>query len=336
MDRGFHLPKWAARSERRNGKPRQGTLGLSPYHRRLLCEPLEDRRLLSIGAYPELPGMHLVDPNLDNLRGQVIYLDFDGAKDVNYNGPIKVNGFDVAAFKNLDPAAGSTTSTISTILTKLDDIYARSGVKFTTVKPQLPNMAYSTVYIGGNDAPFVSYGSFLGLAEDVDVGNVHADDSALVFSENVALGTATQTSYAAAVADTITHEVGHLLGYAHENDPRIEGPLGAVAATGTLTGSNSTDAVYTTANSWVSTSISITGAPSNAVIDYVTVHWNVDSNYTSDIRWHLANTSGSWTSSDYTMPKTGDDWLDGYSETSDSQRVLYPSSSCPANGTWRF
>ena len=31
-------------------KPRQNTFGLSPYHRRLLCEALEDRRLLSIAA----------------------------------------------------------------------------------------------------------------------------------------------------------------------------------------------------------------------------------------------------------------------------------------------
>ena len=48
MGRGFRFPKWATRCERRTSKPRQTTLGLSPYHRRLAMEPLEDRRLLSV------------------------------------------------------------------------------------------------------------------------------------------------------------------------------------------------------------------------------------------------------------------------------------------------
>ena len=47
MRRGFHLPRWAKRSERRISRSRQSALGLSPYHRRLHCEALEDRRLLS-------------------------------------------------------------------------------------------------------------------------------------------------------------------------------------------------------------------------------------------------------------------------------------------------
>ena len=48
MGRGFRFLKWATRSERRTSKPRQGMFGLSPHHRRLVCEPLEDRRLLSV------------------------------------------------------------------------------------------------------------------------------------------------------------------------------------------------------------------------------------------------------------------------------------------------
>jgi parallel beta-helix repeat protein len=48
MRRGLRFPKWAARTERRTGKQRRSAFGVSPYHRRLLCEPLEDRRLLSI------------------------------------------------------------------------------------------------------------------------------------------------------------------------------------------------------------------------------------------------------------------------------------------------
>ena len=53
MGRGLRFPKWAAQSERRNCRSRQTTLGPSVYHRRLMCEALEDRRLLSIGS-PQL------------------------------------------------------------------------------------------------------------------------------------------------------------------------------------------------------------------------------------------------------------------------------------------
>jgi autotransporter-associated beta strand protein len=43
------FPKWAGRSGRRNSKRRRSTLGLSPFHRRLACEALEVRTLLSVG-----------------------------------------------------------------------------------------------------------------------------------------------------------------------------------------------------------------------------------------------------------------------------------------------
>jgi hypothetical protein len=49
MGRVLRSLKWAPRSEGRAGKPRQHHLGRSPYHRRLLCEALEARTLLSVG-----------------------------------------------------------------------------------------------------------------------------------------------------------------------------------------------------------------------------------------------------------------------------------------------
>ena len=45
----LRFPKWAVRSKPRNGKPRRSTLGLSSYHRRLVCKALETRTLLSAG-----------------------------------------------------------------------------------------------------------------------------------------------------------------------------------------------------------------------------------------------------------------------------------------------
>ena len=67
MRRGLRFPKWATRSERRTTKPRRSILGLSPYHRRLLCEPLEDRRLLSVSL--NWPGAGSVLSLTENTSG---------------------------------------------------------------------------------------------------------------------------------------------------------------------------------------------------------------------------------------------------------------------------
>ena len=51
MGRVLRFLKWATRSGRRNGKLRLHGLGVSPYHRRLVCEPLELRTLLSVSLH---------------------------------------------------------------------------------------------------------------------------------------------------------------------------------------------------------------------------------------------------------------------------------------------
>jgi len=54
-------------------------------------------------------GMHLVDPAASRFDEQLIYLDFDGAKDVTYDGPVKVEGIDVPAFKAPAPLTARNT-----------------------------------------------------------------------------------------------------------------------------------------------------------------------------------------------------------------------------------
>lgn len=101
-------------------------------------------------------------------------------------------------------------------------------------------------------------------------------------------------------------------------------------------GSSTSDATYTLANQLVYTGVSISGAPAGSVITSINVSWNVDSNYISDIDWFLDCSNG-YVSSWYTdMSKTGDDWLDGYSETSSASKTLYPSAGTSVNGTWYF
>ena len=60
----------------------------------LTLETLESRVLLST----DLPGMHLVDPQVDYFDGQIVYLDFDGEENVTYNGPVTIDGISVPAF----------------------------------------------------------------------------------------------------------------------------------------------------------------------------------------------------------------------------------------------
>ncbi len=59
-----------------------------PRFRRLRYEALEARCLPSGGnLLLTLPGMQLANPDSSHFEGQLIYLDFDGAQNVAYNGP---------------------------------------------------------------------------------------------------------------------------------------------------------------------------------------------------------------------------------------------------------
>ena len=68
-------------------------------HLRLLRrEPLEDRRMLSIGPYSELPDLPPADLQVDNLGGHVIHLHYDCEENVTHNGRVEIGPFDVPAF----------------------------------------------------------------------------------------------------------------------------------------------------------------------------------------------------------------------------------------------
>jgi hypothetical protein len=162
-----------------------------------------------------LSGLYLVEPDVDYFDGQVFYLDFDGAKDVTYNGPVVVEGIDIPEFSaeagGLD---GQEQEIISQILTQLELTFEGSGVTFVITEPDAGTQ-YSTIYIGGDDSAFADYGSFLGLAEQVDLGNQNPSDNAFVFSENIVSADSDLNAIDAGIADVITHEAWHLLGYRH-------------------------------------------------------------------------------------------------------------------------
>ncbi|MHC4565850.1 MAG: Ig-like domain-containing protein [Planctomycetota bacterium] len=178
---------------------------------------------------PDLSGLQLIDPGVNSWQGQVIYLDFDGAQDVVYNGPVVVEGVNISEF-SAEPAglAGHESKIISQVLSSLEQTFGGTGVLFTVTRPDSATLC-STIFVGGDDSAFSAYGSFAGLAEKVDVGNQDPDENAFVFSDNVVGGCTDLGSLATRLESLIAHEVGHLLGYAHNHESSFEGPLAPVA-----------------------------------------------------------------------------------------------------------
>jgi len=176
----------------------------------------EDDIEVQLSGTPSLPGLYLVDPTVDYFDGQIIYLDFDGEQDVTYNGPVVIEGINIPEFTAESAGLGGQESEIiSQILSALEQKFDGMGVQFTVSKPD-SGTSYSTVFVGGDDSVFSEYGSFVGLAEHVDVGNQHPYDKAFVFSESIVSGRSEIDSLTTDLANAIAHETGHLLGYAHE------------------------------------------------------------------------------------------------------------------------
>ncbi len=220
---------------KREAFPAHATRPLSP-----TCEELEQRLLLSAN----LPGMHLVHPIVDRFDGQVIYLDFDGEEHVTYDGPVTVKNVDVPTFAAPGSLAGQEQAVIESVLGSLDTTFADAGVKFTTAIPK--DGAYSTVYVGGNYSAFADYGSFLGLAEQVDVANQDVSDEAFVFSDSLVLQVTGMGHYSSELSGIIAHEAGHLLGYRHQYEswPVVPNSLTTLAYTVITTSADEAWSVY--------------------------------------------------------------------------------------------
>ena len=144
---------------------------------------------------------------------QVIYLDFGGADDVDYVGPITVSDIDVPGFVAPERFQGQEAAIIAAIKTAVETELAGQGVVITLTRPTSGD--YSTVYIGGKDTPFAAYGPLYALSEKVDSGNRDPNDIAFVFTTSLPTRAKTAEAYAAEIAEYVAHEAGHLLGFEH-------------------------------------------------------------------------------------------------------------------------
>jgi hypothetical protein len=163
---------------------------------------------------PTLPGLAPINTTADDVAGQIVYLDFAGAQGVTYHGPLTIGPFDVPAFRAPGALVGQEPTIIADALAGLEQTFAGAGVIFTTERPD-GTQPYFTIYIGGDGSEFAPCGSFLGVAEQVDIGNRQHGDDAWVFADRLGQGIRDTNVLADSLAEVIAHEVGHLLGYGH-------------------------------------------------------------------------------------------------------------------------
>jgi Ca2+-binding RTX toxin-like protein len=179
---------------------------------------------------PILPGLQWTGGAVESLAGQVFFLDFDGASNVTYHGPVVVEGINVPAFNlSVSGLGGQENTVLNSVVAALNERFSGIGVRFTAIRPQALSK-FSIIYIGGTGSEFAPYGTFTGIAEEVDAGNRNGSDNAFVFPD--LFNVVSLEDSVRILARSIEHEAGHLLGYTHIPPIRgAETSLQAVAMT---------------------------------------------------------------------------------------------------------
>jgi len=165
----------------------------------------------TLGASVEFPAP-IPEPEPD-----VILLDFDGASNVRISTrpPVDVPAFDAADID--ESLAGDTDALIQRIVEKVrEDFQPYNVTILSTSEGATAGNGVTSVYFGRFDP------ALLGVAEGVDEYNATSGQSAIVFTDTFeafmilrpTLGELSQS-----IANVASHEIGHLLGLVHTQDP---------------------------------------------------------------------------------------------------------------------
>lgn len=150
-------------------------------------------------------------------RPQVVWLDFAGGDSVQIGGePIELmRPFSAESISGR--LAGKTAAITEMVIAKMQHDFAPFNVQIYNSKHHVrPNGPLAKIYFGNFNR------SFLGLADNVDTGNLVEAQEAIVYAEDIALFENLKPSaeeVAQCLANTGAHELGHLLGLEHTQDP---------------------------------------------------------------------------------------------------------------------
>ena len=147
------------------------------------------------------------------LIGQSIVLRFSSSANVRVAG---IDYGTLPAFAGANVASGFSSDTVELmdlIVRLVREDYDRYDVTISTTDDAEPESNFTTIFFGTSSTQ-----SIFGIADDIDFYNSNDMDNGIVFLEAFGDLSASLDAVGQALANVVSHEIGHTLGLMHTND----------------------------------------------------------------------------------------------------------------------